>query len=79
MKVNARPVTGQKGTVELLVDGKAVSGVRCKPGSARISRGMIEFTATVQVPPYEEKVRKSNKNEQTFDKDTGERIDENHY
>ena len=29
-----------------------VSGVHCRPGSARISNGMIEFMAYVRVAPY---------------------------
>lgn len=52
MRVGARPVEGTKGMVELLVDGKVVKEVRCHPGSARVSNGMVEFTATVQARPY---------------------------
>lgn len=52
MKVCARPVEGKKGMVELYADGKKVEGVHCRPGSARISNGMIEFLAYVRVAPY---------------------------
>ena len=61
MKVTARP-TGEKGMVELLVDGKRVEGVRCVPGSARISKGQIEFRANVQCAPYMDKERKTDEN-----------------
>lgn len=52
MKVCAKPVEGKKGMVELYADGKKVDGVHCRPGSARISNGMIEFMAYVRVAPY---------------------------
>lgn len=52
MKVCAKPVEGKKGMVELYADGKKVEGVHCRPGSARISNGMIEFLAYVRVAPY---------------------------
>lgn len=61
MKVTARP-TGEKGMVELLVDGKRVECIRCVPGSARISKGQIEFRANIQCVPHREKERKADEN-----------------
>ncbi len=52
MKITAKPVADQKGMVELYADGKKVDGVYCRPGSARVSGGMIEFVAYIKVPPF---------------------------
>ena len=57
MKVTARQVNGRVGVVELLVDGKVVDGVRCIPGSARVSGGQVEFTATVQAEPHRQEAQ----------------------
>lgn len=63
MIVSARKVPGSAGAVELLVDGVPVNGVRCIPGSARVSRGQIEFTAHIQAAPYDETVRQEETDE----------------
>lgn len=59
MKVTARQVKGRVGVVELLVDGKVVDGVRCIPGSARVSGGQVEFTATVQAEPHRQEAQEA--------------------
>lgn len=59
MKVTARQVEGKVGVVELLVDEKVVDGVRCIPGSARVSGGQVEFTATVQAAPHRQEAAAS--------------------
>lgn len=51
MTVCARAVPDRPGTVELLVDGVPVPGVRCIPGSARVSARQIEFMAHIQAEP----------------------------
>lgn len=51
MTVCARAVPDRPGTVELLVDGVPVPGVRCIPGSARVSARQIEFIAHIQAVP----------------------------